>query len=239
MFKDASSANDLFEKLIATEIPENVITVIAPPYIYLKDFTEKASSKDRFFVAAQNCHQATEGAFTGEISAMMLKSIHVPYVIIGHSERREQHAESNEMLKLKVLESLKYGLNPIFCCGEPLEIRKKDEHIPFVTKQITESLESLNFEQISQIVIAYEPIWAIGTGETASPEQAQEMHAAIRKHVATLFTDDIANNMSILYGGSVKASNANEIFSKPDVDGGLVGGAALDADSFIKIINSF
>jgi len=239
MFKDDSSARDLFEKLAATEIPENVITVIAPPYIYLKDFTGKALSKDRFFVAAQNCHHVAEGAFTGEVSAMMLASIGVPYVIIGHSERREQHFESNEMLRLKVLEALKYGLYPIFCCGEPLEIRKKEEHITFVTKQISESLVGLDNDQISKIVIAYEPIWAIGTGETASPEQAQEMHAAIRNHITALFSEKIAENMSILYGGSVKASNAKEIFSKPDVDGGLVGGAALDAESFITIINSF
>jgi len=202
MFKDAASANELFEKLIATEIPENVITVIAPPFIYLKEFVQKASSKDRFLIAAQNCHHATEGAYTGEVSAMMLKSINIPYVIIGHSERREQHAESNEMLKMKVLEALNYGLNPIFCCGEPLEIRKREEHISFVTKQITESLGTLNHDQISQIVIAYEPIWAIGTGETASPEQAQEMHEAIRNHISSLFTEEIANNMSILYGGS-------------------------------------
>lgn len=239
MFKDASSAFDLFEKLASVQIPENVFTVIAPPYIYLKEFAEKSASKDRFFIAAQNCHHATEGAFTGEVSAMMLKSIGVPFVIIGHSERREQHSESNEMLRLKVLEALKFGLIPIFCCGEPLEIRKKEKHIEFVTNQLTESLAGLDNEQISKIVIAYEPIWAIGTGETASPEQAQEMHSAIRNHITKLFSEGIASKMSILYGGSVKASNAKELFSKPDVDGGLVGGAALDADSFITIINSF
>jgi triosephosphate isomerase len=239
MFKDASSASDLFEKLASAKIPENVVTVIAPPYIYLKDFTEKAASKERFFVAAQNCHHATEGAFTGEVSAMMLKSIDVPYVIIGHSERREQHYESNEILRLKVLEALKFGLIPIFCCGEALEIRKNETHIAFVTNQLTESLAGLDNEQITKIVIAYEPIWAIGTGETASPEQAQEMHSAIRSHMSNLFSEDIAREMSILYGGSVKASNAKELFSKPDVDGGLVGGAALDADSFITIIHSF
>ncbi len=239
MFKDVASANDLFYKLNDAEIPENAIAIIAPPFIYLKEFAEKAEGKYRFFVAAQNCHHVSEGAFTGEVSAMMLASIKVPYVIIGHSERREQHFESNETLKLKVLEALKYGLIPIFCCGEPLEIRKKNEHISFVTTQLTESLSGLTDEQISKIVIAYEPIWAIGTGETASPEQAQEMHAAIRDHIAGMFSGGIAENMSILYGGSVKASNAKELFSKPDVDGGLVGGASLDADSFISIINSF
>lgn len=239
MFKTYDEAMDLISGLKQVEIPGDVECIVAPPYLYLDSFVKLVAGNDRLNISAQNCHEASEGAFTGEISAPMLKSIGVPYVIIGHSERREQHNEDNETLKKKVSIALDNGLDPIFCCGEPLEIRKKNEHVRFVTNQLTESLSGFTEEQISRITVAYEPIWAIGTGETASPQQAQEMHAAIRTHLEGMYGTKIADATPILYGGSVKPGNAQELFANPDVDGGLVGGASLNADSFGQIINAF
>ncbi len=239
MFKTYDEANILLEGLKGANIPDGVKCIIAPPYIYLSEFVKSVNNISGIHVSAQNCHQENNGAFTGEISASMLQSIQVPYVIIGHSERRAQHNETNDVLKQKVRLALDHNLKPIFCCGESLDIRQKGEHVAFVTKQITESLAMFSFEELANITLAYEPIWAIGTGETASPAQAQEMHQAIRDHIKSLFSIKIGEDMSILYGGSVNASNAVELFSQNDVDGGLVGGAALNAESFIKIINSF
>ena len=239
MYKTQSEALEMITKLNEKEIPADVDCIVAPPYLYLDGFVKATANNDRLHISAQNCHESAEGAFTGEISANMLYSIAVPYVIIGHSERREQHMESNDVLKQKVIIALENGLKPIFCCGEALDLRKNNEHIEFVTRQLTESLAELSQEDMNKLTIAYEPIWAIGTGETASPEQAQEMHAAIREHLANLFSPELANDIPILYGGSVKPGNAKEIFAKQDVDGGLVGGASLDADSFYQIIRSF
>jgi triosephosphate isomerase len=190
------------------------------------------------FLGAQNCSDKDGGAYTGEVSAKILASFGVSYVILGHSERRENFKENNDLLSTKVKQALAAGLTPIFCCGESIEIRTAGTHESNVKFQLTQSLFDLSPEDFSKVVIAYEPIWAIGTGETATPEQAQDMHAAIRKMINKKFGKRIGDNIQILYGGSVKSSNASEIFCKPDVDGGLVGGASLQAEEFAKIILS-
>ena len=212
--------------------------VFAVPFPYLINLNNKISDTANFYVAAQNCASEISGAYTGETSVQMLSSIHVPYVLIGHSERREYYNETNEILAKKINLALANNLTPIFCCGESFEVRQANNQNEFVQKQLEESLFHLSAQEISKAVIAYEPIWAIGTGLTASSQQAQEMHAHIRKVFADKYGNDIAENISILYGGSVKAANAVEIFSQPDVDGGLVGGASLVANEFITIIKS-
>ena len=217
---------------------ENHIVVFAVPFPYLIWALKKTSDKERFFVAAQNCYTKKSGAFTGEVSAEMLSSIGIKWVVLGHSERREYFGETNQMLAEKLNIALEYNLTPIFCCGEPLPIREAGTQNQYVEQQLKESLFGLSEEQIQKIVIAYEPIWAIGTGKTATSAQAQEMHAHLRKLLASKYGDKIANDISILYGGSVKASNAKEIFSQADVDGGLVGGASLVATEFNTIIDS-
>jgi triosephosphate isomerase len=191
-----------------------------------------------FQVAAQNCYAQKSGAFTGETSLEMLVSLGVTHVIIGHSERREIFGESNELLAQKVSLALEYGVTPVFCCGEPLPIREANTQNAFVAEQLKESLYQLTAEQMQQVVIAYEPIWAIGTGKTATSLQAQEMHAFIRSELATQFGNLVADHTTILYGGSVKAANAVELFQQPDVDGGLVGGASLIATEFAAIIRA-
>ncbi|HKL34754.1 MAG TPA: triose-phosphate isomerase [Salegentibacter sp.] len=190
-------------------------------------------------VVAQNMHQAENGAYTGEISAKMLKSIGVDTVILGHSERRAHFGETNDILAEKVNAALKSEMRIIFCFGEELADRKSDKHFDLVAKQLEESLYQISEADWKNVVLAYEPVWAIGTGETASPEQAQEMHAFIRKNISEKFNDEIAQDVSILYGGSVKPANAKEIFAKEDVDGGLIGGASLKAVDFVEIINAF
>ena len=189
-------------------------------------------------VIAQNMHEADNGAFTGEISGSMLKSIGVNTVILGHSERRAIYGETDELLAQKVDAALNNHIRIIFCVGETLEVRKQDQHFIEVANQIRKSLFHLSAADWKNIVIAYEPVWAIGTGETASPEQAQEMHDFIRKIINKKYTSEISDNLSILYGGSVKPNNAKEIFAKEDVDGGLIGGASLKAEDFLAIINS-
>lgn len=190
-------------------------------------------------VVAQNASAYESGAHTGETSLGMLQSLGVNTVIIGHSERRDNYAETDEILKEKVHATVKRGMRVIFCCGEHLETRKAGNQVDVVTAQIEKALFDLTADQMERVVIAYEPVWAIGTGETASPEQAQEMHAAIREFIALKFGEQVAQETSILYGGSVKDSNAAELFAKPDVDGGLVGGASLDAVNFAGIIKAF
>ena len=212
--------------------------VFAVPFPYLINIKSTIAETPNFYVAAQNCASEKQGAYTGETSAQMINSIHVPYIIIGHSERREYFYETNEILAKKINLALANDLTPLFCCGESFEIRRSDTQNEYVQKQLAESLFHLSSEEISKTVIAYEPIWAIGTGLTASSQEAQEMHAHIRKILADKYGNDTANNISILYGGSVKAANAIEIFSQPDVDGGLVGGASLVANEFITIIKS-
>lgn len=238
MNKNYDDALQLIRDISATNPPKGIHTVLAIPSIYLKNGVDMLMHVEGIDVAAQNCHQAESGAYTGEIAASMLSSIAVPYVVIGHSERREYFYETNEQLAQKVDTALANGLEVIFCCGESLEIRKSGEHEAYVSEQIREGLFHLSDDQWSSITIAYEPIWAIGTGETASPEQAQEMHAALRNMVASEKSPEIADDISILYGGSVKPSNASDIFIGADVDGALVGGASLDANGFKEIMEA-
>ena len=239
----AEEANDLANS-IKRYLEENVIdsnieVILAPPALYLDNLVNKTNHLPNLYIAAQNCYQAPKGAFTGEISASMLKSVGVKYVIIGHSERRLYFGEDNEILKQKISAVLENGLHPIFCCGEQESERDAGNHKAFVEGQLIDSLFHLSADEIAKCVIAYEPIWAIGTGKTASPEQAQEMHQFIRELIANQYDDIIANDITILYGGSCKPSNAKELFSQKDVDGGLIGGASLLADQFVAIIEAF
>ena len=215
---------------------EDQLVVLGVPFPYLASVKSKTAGKQNVFVAAQNCYTQKSGAYTGEVSVEMLKSMSIDYVILGHSERREYFNESPAMLAEKVNICFEYGLRSIFCCGEPLSIREAGNENAYVESQLKESLFHLTAEQLTGFVIAYEPIWAIGTGKTASNEQAQEMHAYIRSVMAEQYGDAVAQSISILYGGSVKAGNAAEIFAQTDVDGGLVGGASLVAADFNAII---
>jgi len=219
-------------------VQPNQEVVFAVPFPYLVPLQPLVADKTNISLSAQNCHHKTSGAYTGEVSVDMLDSININYCIVGHSERREYFAESNAVLAEKVNLCLAKHITPIFCCGEPLDIREAETQNQFVAVQLEESLFHLDEAAIQKVVIAYEPIWAIGTGKTASSAQAQEMHAHLRAVLATKYGAAVANNISILYGGSVKGANAVELFSQPDVDGGLVGGASLIADEFIQIINS-
>ncbi len=212
--------------------------IFAVPFPYLSMAQQKLSGKQNVFVAAQNCYSKKSGAYTGEVSVEMLQSLGIKYVVLGHSERREYFQESNSFLAEKIDICLANQALPIFCCGEPLDIRESGTQNSYVAEQLEESLYHLSAEQLKKVVIAYEPIWAIGTGKTASSAQAQEMHAFIRQQLSTKYGSGTANEISILYGGSVKAANAVELFSQPDVDGGLVGGASLIADEFVAIINA-
>ncbi len=214
------------------------VVVFAVPFPYLQAAQAKVSGKANIFVAAQNCSDKKAGAFTGEVSAEMLQSLGIEYVVVGHSERREYYHETNQLLAAKLNTLLEYGMKPIFCCGEPLQVREGGQQNEFVAKQLEESLYHLSETDIQKIIIAYEPIWAIGTGKTASSEQAQEMHAFIRSALVSKYGEQVAKNISILYGGSVKGNNASELFANSDVDGGLVGGASLVADEFIQIIKA-
>jgi triosephosphate isomerase len=233
-------ANDLLDGLIKENIsisPDREV-IVAVPFPYLMMAKEKLKNSIGFKVAAQNCYTKSSGAFTGEVSAAMLESIAVDYVIIGHSERREIFGEDNKMLAQKVDACLSNNLKPIFCCGESLQIRENETQNEYVETQIREGLFHLQSDKMENFVVAYEPIWAIGTGKTATAEQAQEMQQHIRNVFKEKYGEAIAQSISILYGGSVKASNAKEIFSKPDVDGGLVGGASLIVAEFASIIKS-
>ena len=229
----------LDEILRATiKLKQHQIVIFAVPFPYLLMTRSEVEEERNYYVAAQNCYYKKNGAFTGEVSAEMLHSLAIPYCIIGHSERREYFNETNATLAEKLDLCLEQFITPIFCCGEPLLIREKGTQNDFVLSQLKESLFHLSPEQITRIIIAYEPIWAIGTGQTATTAQAQEMHAFVRSMLANQYGQNIANQISILYGGSVKASNAKELFGCPDVDGGLVGGASLVASDFIKIIKA-
>ncbi|SHJ05277.1 triosephosphate isomerase [Mesonia phycicola] len=222
----------------AETIPSDVSLMVAPSFTNL--YPAFQSTKETpITVVAQNMHQSENGAFTGEVSPSMLKSVGVETVILGHSERRAIFNETDELLAEKVNTALAHGMKVIFCFGEELKDRKEDKHFDVVKSQLQNGLFHIEDSAWSNIVLAYEPVWAIGTGETASPEQAQEMHAEIRKMLASAFSQDIADKVSILYGGSVKPANAKEIFAKEDVDGGLIGGASLKADDFLAIANSY
>jgi triosephosphate isomerase len=216
----------------------DVTVVLCTPFIHLNEVA-KVINKESLFLGAQNCADKGSGAYTGEVSAEMVKSAGASFVILGHSERRAYYGETNEILSEKVKLALANDLTPIFCIGEILEEREAGEHFNVVKNQLDEGLFNLSAEDFSKIVIAYEPVWAIGTGKTASPEQAQEIHKVIRDHITTKYGQAIADETSILYGGSCKPSNATELFANQDVDGGLIGGASLKADDFMGIVTAF
>lgn len=235
-----SEGKKLLDTLIGQSLllNDNQEVIIGVPFPYLIAFKPELDNCSGFFIGAQNVAATPNGAFTGEVSATMLNDLKVKYVIIGHSERRLYFSETSAILSEKVNRALENELIPIFCCGESLEIREAGTQNQFVENQIIDGLFHLSPMQISKLIIAYEPIWAIGTGKTATSDQVQAMHEVIRNIIASQYGTDIAQEISILYGGSVKASNAKEIFNKPDVDGGLVGGASLIALEFSEIIKA-
>jgi triosephosphate isomerase len=240
MNNDKKATNKLIKgikKSIKRVSLKNTRVIVAPTFVNLSSALKKAK-KSNLEVVAQNMHQAKSGAFTGEISAEMLQSIGIKTVILGHSERRTHFGETDTILAEKVNAVLENGLETIFCFGELLEDRKSENHFSVVESQLKNGLFHLEASAFKSIVLAYEPVWAIGTGETASPEQAQEMHAFIRSIIEEKYNKEVSENISILYGGSVKPANAEEIFSKPDVDGGLIGGAALKVEDFTAIIKA-
>lgn len=238
MNKNSEETEDLLNELI-DKLPEDkeVQIIVAPTFVNLASAVDHLEFTN-ITVAAQNMHQNENGAYTGEISADMLKSVGVNTVILGHSERRSIFHETDALIANKVDTALRHDMTVIFCFGEELKDRKDEQHFNVVENQLRDGLFHLGNEAWHDIILAYEPVWAIGTGETASPEQAQEMHAFIRETVRHTYGSEIAENVSILYGGSVKPENAQEIFGKPDVDGGLIGGAALKAVDFVAIVNA-
>lgn len=237
---DKNQSLDLVTQISAGlgNLTEDTKVVVSPPYINIPYIVDSDNRDQKVEVAAQNMHQAESGAYTGEISAEMLKAAGITTVILGHSERREYFEEDAHLLTKKVEQALEHKMDVIFCFGEKLEDRNSENHFNVVRSQLKDSLFHLKPVDWDHIVLAYEPVWAIGTGETASPEQAQEMHAFIRKLIEEQYDDEISDRVSILYGGSVKPANAQEIFSKPDVDGGLIGGASLKAEDFLAIVNA-
>ncbi len=236
MNKTRSETEDLLKAIVAKLPNTEAEIIVAPTFVNLATAVEGVAGS-AVQVAAQNMHFAQNGAYTGEISADMLLDIKVNTVILGHSERRSYFGETDEFLAQKVKTALDKGLRIIFCFGEELEERKSENHFSVVESQLKNALFDLPANAWDSIVLAYEPVWAIGTGETASPAQAQEMHAFVRKTITDAFGESVSEKVAILYGGSVKPNNAKEIFSQPDVDGGLIGGAALQSDDFIAIVN--
>lgn len=239
MHKTIQEAQDLMMSLnsFIENYPINCDIVIAPPYLYLDKAIEIFATK-KIKVSAQNMSEYIEGPYTGEISGKMLHSMRVDYVILGHSERRKYFRESDEVLAKKIKIALKYEMIPIYCCGEMLEEREKGKELEVNKNQIERALFDLNPDEISKVVIAYEPIWAIGTGKTANPVQAQKVHAFIRELIKKNYSNEVANSISILYGGSVNPINAMAMFSQPDIDGSLIGGASLHQEDFMTIIKT-
>ena len=231
----------LWSNEVLAKLPtdNNTHVVLAPSFVYLHKVAKMCANTSKVVAAAQDCSANEKGAFTGEVSASMIASCGARYVVLGHSERRANFAESNENLKTKVGQAFRNDLKVIFCCGESLSQRESGVHFDWIKTQISESLFHLSSEEFKNIVIAYEPIWAIGTGVTASTDQAQEMHAFIRNILVEQYGNEVALSTSILYGGSCKPSNAKELFSSQDIDGGLIGGASLSSDDFVKITQSF
>jgi len=226
-------------KTVNRQVEDNgVVIVLCTPFIHLSEVSN-VITKDSLFIGAQNCAAEASGAFTGEVSVDMIKSTGAEYVIIGHSERRSYYHEDDAMLNKKVKLALAAGLTPIFCCGEVLAERQANNHMKVVKTQIENGLFDLSPDDFGQVVIAYEPVWAIGTGVNATSDQAQEMHKAIRELIAEKYGNQLADHTSILYGGSCKPSNARELFANADVDGGLIGGASLNAADFMGIVNAF
>jgi triosephosphate isomerase (TIM) len=237
-FEEANALASEIMGMVGDEVKGNARVIFCIPFPYLLPLKNLLGSNPRIAVGAQNCSEHESGAYTGEVSALMLKSMNIPYVIIGHSERRQYFGEDGKLLARKTDAALKHGLTPIFCCGEPLEVRERNDHEKLVKQQVEESLFHLDETSLSKVIIAYEPVWAIGTGKTATSQQAQDMHAVIRKHIASKYGQKLADTVPILYGGSVNAGNAKELFACPDVDGGLVGGASLKSREFTEIIKS-
>jgi triosephosphate isomerase len=235
MNKNLEEALHLVGELDSLKFDSAVKMIVFPPFPFINAIVGNSKT----IVGAQNCATQENGAYTGEVSAAMLKSVGAQYVIVGHSERRSYFNEKNKELAEKINQCLTNNLTPIYCCGELLEEREFNNHFAIIQSQIAEGLFHLSEEQLLKCIIAYEPVWAIGTGVTASPEQAQEIHAFIRSIVAEKYSLETANNISILYGGSCNPKNAKELFALPDVDGGLIGGASLKAEDFIAIANSF
>jgi|TARA_B110001452_G_C15195254_1_gene414888 triosephosphate isomerase len=233
-----NETNSLIKDLLKESNNTNCQVMIAPSFISLQSSIVMLSDSN-IEVVSQTMHHENNGAYTGEISAKMLSSIGIKTTILGHSERREYFKETHDMLKLKVNKALENSINIIFCFGEELKDRKSENHFSVISNQISESLFHLKESDWANIILAYEPVWAIGTGETASSDQVQEMHNFIRNFVAKKYNNELAESVSILYGGSVKPGNAHEIFSMQDVDGGLIGGASLNSKDFFSIVNSF
>ncbi|MBQ2511124.1 MAG: triose-phosphate isomerase [Bacteroidales bacterium] len=230
--------NAIMEQLEQKELPRDTQLIVCPPFPYLEMTTDYANDS-YFMVGAQNVSDQEKGAYTGEVSAAMLESMEIDYCIVGHSERRAYYGETNATVAAKVNQLLQHGIKPIVCVGEVLEEREAGKQFEVVKKQVEQGLFHLSADQLREVVIAYEPVWAIGTGKTATPDQAQEIHAHIRSLLATKYGKEIANDISILYGGSCKPSNAKELFACPDIDGGLIGGASLKADDFMAIAMAF
>jgi triosephosphate isomerase (TIM) len=228
--------NDVLEN--TGEITAGNQLILAVPFTHLLSVAQKVVGIKNVHVAAQNCFHENKGAYTGEVSASMIKSVGASHVIVGHSERRQFFAENEDDILKKILVCLYEKLKVIYCCGEPLEIREAGKHLSYVSEQLQGSILKLSSEQIENIIIAYEPVWAIGTGKTATKEQAQEMHAFIRKAITAKYGAEISAGISILYGGSVKANNSKELFQMPDIDGGLVGGASLSPEEFAAIVHA-
>jgi triosephosphate isomerase len=226
--------------MVEDETDGSVQVVLIPPFTHLYPINKLIGSlrKKHIYLGAQDCSAHEKGAYTGEVSAAMLQSVGVDYVIVGHSERREYHAENHALLAQKARRVLEHGMQLIFCCGEPLSVREAGNYLEYVEVQLRESLFELEADLWKRIVIAYEPVWAIGTGKTATPEQAQEVHAHIRSLIAGHYNKALAHEVSILYGGSCKPENAAELFAQADIDGGLIGGASLKSRSFVDIIKA-
>lgn len=238
-FDDAQALVSEVVNMVKDEVTGGVEVVICPSYPFLPSVSKAVTGTQNIHVGAQNCHQNESGAYTGEVSVGMLKSIGVEYVILGHSERRQYFNEDNQQLEAKTKAVLNAGLIPIFCIGESLEQREQDLTFTVLETQLKEGLFHLSNQEFANVVIAYEPIWAIGTGKTASSAQAQEVHAFIREQIARHYDAAAATETTILYGGSANPANAKELFSQPDIDGGLIGGASLKSRDFVDIIKSF
>jgi triosephosphate isomerase (TIM) len=233
-FEEANILTSEVVGMVNDEVRGDVKVILCVPFPYLQSIKNILGNNNRISVGAQNCSEHEAGAYTGEVSAPMLKSMNIPYVILGHSERRQYFGEDGKLLAKKVDVSLKHNLVPIFCCGEPLQVREANGHEALVKQQVEESLFHLDEASLLKVVVAYEPVWAIGTGKTASAQQAQDMHKVIRQHLASKYGQSVADKIIILYGGSVNAANAKELFGCPDVDGGLVGGASLKSREFTE-----
>ncbi len=242
MNMDYTSGLSLFSEvlnMVNDEVRGDQEVVVCPPSLFVYSLAQLAKQNSRVSVGAQNSHQADSGAYTGEISASQIKSAGAEYVILGHSERRQYFGETNELLAKKTDAVLKNGLKPIFCIGETLEERNQNIHFSLIKEQLEQGVFHLSADEFAKVVLAYEPVWAIGTGLTATPEQAQEIHAFIRKEIAAKYGQEAADATTILYGGSCNAKNAPELFSQADIDGGLIGGASLKSRDFTDIIKAF